>query len=276
VAKPESERIECDPDDQMVRSIVGAWTLEKHRLLCRYVDITKATRRKWVNRSPAFIDLYCGPGRSRIDQTHEIMDGGVLAAAKEAGRHTPFSQIVIADMDQAMLAACQARLESAGYDRIRAFLGPAAETARRAVDACDPEGLHLAYLDPFSIHALPFEVIKRVGEGLKRADLFIHFSVMDFKRNLVQMQGDGRLETFAPRWQSAIKGHVGVEELRRVVFEHWLGLIRGLGYHVSEKKVSVSGAGTADFYWLILASRHPIADKFWNVAADIDPQRSLL
>lgn len=63
MTKPESERIERDPEDGLPRSIVGEWSLKKHHLLCRYVDTCRATRRKWLDREPAFLDLFCGPGR---------------------------------------------------------------------------------------------------------------------------------------------------------------------------------------------------------------------
>ncbi len=276
MAKSESDRIEVDPEDGLPRSLVGEWSLKKHHLLCRYIDTCRATRKKWADRTPAFLDLYCGAGRSRIEQTGEVIDGGVLAAAKEAAKHTPFGKFVIADLDPDLVAACATRLAREGFSNVTSLVGSAESTVEEAVKHCDPQGLHIAYLDPFSIHVLPFSILRTIGATLKRADLFIHFSVMDYRRNLMQMQADGRLDAFAPGWEKAVTAPLGVDKLRQVVFEHWLSLIRGLGYQVSEHVVPVSGHKTAAFYWLLLASKHKIADKFWNAAADFQEQRQLL
>lgn len=276
VAKPESKRVESDPDDGMPRSIVGEWSLKKHHLLCRYIDTCRATRRKWLDREPAFMDLFCGPGRSRIGESTEVIPGGVIAAAKEAAKGAPFGRFVIADLEPDLVDACMRRMAGSGFTNVDTLIGPANLTVHRAVQLCDPNGLHLAYLDPFSIHGLPFSIIEAIGRGLKRADLFIHFSVMDYRRNLMLMKEDGRLESFAPGWHRVAGGQLSIEDFRKTVFDHWLGLIRSLGYKVSEHIEPIAGTKTADFYWLILASKHPIANRFWNAAADFDQQRKLI
>lgn len=274
MAKAEGQKAELDPSDGMLRSIVGSWSLEKHKLLCRYVGTSRAARQKWSDRHPSFIDLYCGLGRSRIEPGNKVIDGGVLAAAKEAQKGAPFHQLIVADLESEHVDICQRRLAFAGFSNVRAMYGRAEDTAGQAVALCDKKALHLAYLDPYSIHALPFSVIETIGSGLDRADLFIHFSVMDFRRNLVLMQSNGRLDEFAPGWQNVVQSRLAVDALRIAIFRYWLGLIRNLGYNISGHIVRVAGVRTADYYWLILASRHPIADRFWKVAAN-EPQGEL-
>jgi hypothetical protein len=74
--------MECD-DDKLPLSEVGEWALEKHERLRRYVSVTRAVRKKWltpmrpglVSTGATYIDLFCGPGRSRIRDTDRVIDG---------------------------------------------------------------------------------------------------------------------------------------------------------------------------------------------------------
>lgn len=58
-----------DGDDGLPATEVGEWAKQKHEYLRRYLDISSAARKKFLNgrsRSATFIDLFCGPGRARI------------------------------------------------------------------------------------------------------------------------------------------------------------------------------------------------------------------
>lgn len=51
-------------DDGLPAEEVGPWAKEKHEYLCRYIDISRAVRQKWLgdkNAGATFIDLFCGP-----------------------------------------------------------------------------------------------------------------------------------------------------------------------------------------------------------------------
>lgn len=63
---------------------VGPWVKEKHERLRKYIDITSATRRKWIQGpgGATYIDLFCGTGRAIIRDTNEKVDGSPLGTAK--------------------------------------------------------------------------------------------------------------------------------------------------------------------------------------------------
>ncbi|MEZ5465861.1 MAG: three-Cys-motif partner protein TcmP [Lysobacteraceae bacterium] len=276
MAKNKRMMIEVDPGDGLNRSIVGEWSKEKIEYLVRYVQTSSATRRKWkqYGRS-AFIDLYSGSGRSRIDGTaDEIVDGGVIAAVRQGLQSQPFDQIVIGDLDPDLVDAAKQRLLRLGPLDVTDLGGPAESTVDDAIRAIDPKGLHLAYLDPFSVHALPFSIIQKLGR-VPHIDLMIHFSVLDYRRNLTAMCDNGKMDSVAPGWQRVITSNMGLEDRRRRIFEHWKGLIESLGYHTSEV-VPVAATGKADYYWLVLVGKHELIKKFWNVATDTQTQMSLI
>jgi three-Cys-motif partner protein len=98
---------EVDPADGLPVSEVGEWAQEKHALLHRYVDITKAARRKFtdVSRAPnrrggaAYIEVFSGPGRARTKETGTLIDGSPLVAFKCAVKGgVPFSEIHLGDI----------------------------------------------------------------------------------------------------------------------------------------------------------------------------------
>jgi three-Cys-motif partner protein len=266
-----------DPIDGLPVEPVHDWVLEKHARLRRYIDASSGVRKRFVrdwNKRPAFVDLYCGPGRARVDETGEMIAGSALVAADEATRTCPFSEIIIADLDASFVSACATRLESAGHTNVRRFCGPADETAAEVVRSVQQQTFHVVFLDPFSLHALPFSVIETLAK-LRRADLLVHFSVMDFRRNLEAMKGDDRLDLVMPNWQAACATKLGVEGLRQAVFTHWCGLITGLGYKECERIETVRGPNGAALYWLALFSRHPLGTKLWNAVGNLGEQGSL-
>ena len=97
-------------DDGLPLDEVGPWAKEKHERLRKYVDITRATRRKWVYGSggATYIDLYCGTGRAIIRGTREKIDGSPLVAFKSArDGGIPFSEIHIADSSEESCRAAE-------------------------------------------------------------------------------------------------------------------------------------------------------------------------
>jgi hypothetical protein len=71
-------------EDGLPRTIVGEWTREKHERLVKYVDITRAVRRKWMDggQQTTYIELFCGPGQSRIKRTRRTVIVDRLAALR--------------------------------------------------------------------------------------------------------------------------------------------------------------------------------------------------
>jgi len=59
------------------------------------------------------------------------------------------------------------------------------------------------------------------------------------------------------------------------VFRHWRSCLASLDYKVSDNIERVSGARNQPLYWLVLASRSELADKFWGQISQVNPQRAL-
>jgi three-Cys-motif partner protein len=159
-------------DDGLIAEQVGIWTVEKHNYLKRYLDISRAARKKFLGSGKAgatFIDLFCATGRAQIRETGEWIDGSALAAWKIAEQGgAPFSEIFIADIDDARRSACAERLRRAGAP-VREIQGAAVEAANKVQSLVNPYGLHFVFLDPYNLAELDFSIIRALSK-LKRID----------------------------------------------------------------------------------------------------------
>lgn len=279
MSKPKEKQYEIDQSDGLVRGIVGAWSVDKHQRLRRYVYASHGARRKFLNdygKEVSFVDLYCGPGKARIKDSisGDLVDGSAVTAAKTAVSCTPYSKYVIGDLDPEFVSACESRLRSAGVTEIETVVGPASKTVTHAAAKLHKNGLHLAFIDPFNAD-LPFSVIETLAQ-LNRMDQLIHFSVMDLRRNLNKMKEDGRLDTLAPGWKTVVKSTMGIDAQRMAVFKHWRSLLENkLKYRVSDKIVKVRGPQGAEIYWLVFASRHDLGGRLWKEVADLSHQQEM-
>lgn len=278
MAKPKNKQYEIDETDGLPLQLIGEWSFEdKHERLKRYVFASHGARRKFsveFQRETGFIDLYCGPGKAKIRGSSRIVDGSPITAARVANSCTPFKKFVIGDIDEKLLSACATRLAAAGAAEVVALKGAAEITAAGAIRHLDRRGLHFAFVDPFNA-SLPFSVIETLA-SLDRMDQLLHFSVMDFRRNMPEMMRDGRLDTLAPGWSSALTSSMGVDAQRRAIFNHWRSLLEKLKYKVSDKVINVLGPNRADIYWLVFVSRHDLGGKLWSEVSNLNPQHSLL
>jgi three-Cys-motif partner protein len=253
----------------------GAWTLDKHKRLRKYVDSAHGARRKFARRT--YIDLFCGAGRTRIRETGEVVDGSPLVAWEAGGRHgDQFTEFLLGDANADFLEAARARLTKLGAN-VRVFPGEAHETVDQVIRALDPSGLHLALLDPYNLGHLPFAVIEKLVR-VKRMDLLIHVSAMDLKRDLhnyLRTDGPKQLDRFAPGWRSRVDTKQRAELIRLAIFEHWKSLIQGLGTSPNDKVEAVENSKSSDLYWLVFVARDKLAHKLWSDIANVTPQGRL-
>jgi len=277
VAKKNDDEIVIDPADGLPVMKVGPWSEDKHVALSRYVDAARKARAKWPYAS--FIDLFSGPGRVLNRESGVISDGGVLSAWRMSERGgAPFNEIYIADADAESVETCAARLRGAGA-KVQAYVGNASKTVDLVLGRL-PRGLHFAFLDPFNIEHLDFEIIRKLA-ARPNIDLLIHFSVMDVQRNI---GGDfnlasSRLDAAAPGWRSNLRlKEVPKREQVGAYLEYWESLVTDLTrMQVAQSKPLFVNMNKGPLYRLIHLARHPLATKLWNDAAlPTSRQQSLL
>lgn len=257
---------------------VGAWAKEKHNRLRRYLDISRAARTKFLtgpSKSATFVDIFCGPGRARVKETGEWIDGSAVAAWRISQKGgAAFSDIYVADIDDERRAATVERLNRLKAP-VRELKGSAVDAASTLAKTINAYGLHFAFIDPFSLGALDFRIIQALAT-VKRIDMLIHVSAMDLQRNLGINLGaeNSAFDSFAPGWREKVDLARPQQAIRLQVVEYWRDLVAGLGKKPSTRMELITGSNGQRLYWLLLAAENDLAHKFWDVATD-DGQGSL-
>ena len=260
-------------DDGLPAPTVAPWFRDKHRLLGEYVRLFEAASRKWS--STWFGDLYCGYGRCTDRDNHEICDGSTLVALKamrKAGAE--FGRVFINDRDADAVEACERRCREEGFE-VTALNMSAEDAAQQIARGSPRNGLNFALLDPFSLGQLPFSVIRKLA-SVGKTDMMIHVSVSDLNRNFGRYGAGEResLDQFAPGWRSQYDESESLSRNRLSAIEHWTELLMEEGYISPDRWRNFPTSGSL-IYRLVLIGRHPIVEKFWKIALDTDPQRSL-
>ena len=197
-----------DGDDGLPAEEVGSWAKEKHDPLRCYLDLSRGARNMFLtgrSKSATFIDLFCGPGRARVKETGEWIDGSAVAAWNiSVEGNAPFSDIYVADIDDTRRAASVDRLKRLGAP-VRELVGSAVDASAAVVNAVSPHGLHCAFIDPYSLGTLDFRIIQSLST-LKHIDMLIHVSAMDLQRNLgINLSSDdSAFDSFAPGWREKV------------------------------------------------------------------------
>lgn len=272
---------ELDEDGQ-VREIVREWVRDKHARLERYVGISSAVRKKFVKKGPAgatYIDLFSGPGRVRIRETKDVLHGSPLVAwSQSVQRSAPFTQVYIADAHASIVEACNFRLQQARAP-VESEVGDAVDTVNRIIQKVDKRSLHFAFLDPYNLGALSFEIVRKLAV-LERMDILIHISLQDLNRNLRRYisKNASSLDSFAPGWRNVVDVDRSDQYVRARIFEHWKGLLKTIRMRVAEATELVSGSKKQPLYWLAFAARHDLAHEFWEKIRRLEPepQQSML
>jgi three-Cys-motif partner protein len=221
-----AEAAKYEPDeDGYVREVVGSWVQDKHTRLARYIGISRSVRAKFIgagNAGATFIDLYSGPGRLRISSETQAIHGSPLVAWHEAvDSGAAFTEVHVADADPEMSEAVGARLRKIRAP-VFAETGPADQTVDRVIAKLNPYALHFAFLDPYNLGALPFEIIHSLAK-MKRMDILIHMSVQDLQRNLQRYidKQNSPLDVFAPGWRAHVDVSRSDELIRAKYLEYW-------------------------------------------------------
>jgi len=242
---------------------VGRWVPEmKHTFLAKYVEGTRRAMEKFKQR--VYVDLFCGPGRIQVKGETMTRPGGAQVAWQHSLRDDiAFTSCLVGDLDAARAAACAERLRGMGAPGV-AFPGAAESTVDQVLGQIPKSALCLAYLDPYNLQYLSFNVIEKLAR-LPYVDFAVHFSTMDLRRNiLMEYNPDrARFDDAAPGWRQHVDPLAFVRgDADEEFFDYWCGLVKKLGFSISHRMPLVRDDGNLPLYHLpesvtsIPASRH--------------------
>jgi three-Cys-motif partner protein len=267
------------PRDGLIVDEVGPWASEKHLRLSQYIDLAKGARAKVAppkgTGGAGYIELFSGPGRSLIEGTSEYIDGSPLVAYRAAlASGVRFSEIHLNDYDAEKAKALDARIKTAGGAAV-VHNGLAGVVIDQVVSAINPLGLHFAFLDPYNLEDLSFDIIEKLSR-FRHMDMLVHVSVQDLQRNLdrYSVQG-GVFDRFAPGWRSRVDPRQAIAPFRAGLLEYWLSEIRKLGTMPAQGMELIVGSKNQRLYWLMFVAAHDLPQKLWAAVRDPGGQKNM-
>lgn len=259
-------------DDALAVQCVGPWAEDKHDYLRRYIEATKGPRSKFLKPSgnhPAggacFIDLFAGPGRSRVRTSGKIISGSPLISLEHTG--APFTKVVLAEKDAENVAALSVRTD-AHAGRVRIVPGDCNEKIEEILKEVPPHGLNIALIDPYGLRTLRFDTLQKLA-ALKRMDLVIHFPTMDIKRNFHQTSEFVTRFLGTDSWKQTVKKAEDAVKLVDI-------LKKQLGaFSYEQEKVRtlpIMQSKNVVIYHLVYATKDPLGNKIWQSIAKTTAQ----
>jgi len=259
-----------DPGDGLPVQGVGEWTPEKHDWLRRFIDATYAARARFLPQGPkagaAYIDLFAGPGRVRVEGHRESHDGSPLIAL--AQERAPFSRVILCDLDVENIAALEAR--TAKHEaRTTLIHGDCNEQISNILAHVPKRGLNLAFIDPFAPSVLRWGTFARLA-AFERMDMIVNFPTGFIKRNFHTDTFKGRIDAMLgdDAWRSQVTDagdcHQLIEQLRN--------RLAGVGYgHDKTRALPLTNGSNVVMFHLVFFSKNDLGDKIWNSVARTTP-----
>jgi len=252
-------------DEGLFVENVGPWAVDKLKIVTDYIQASSAARRRYVDAGAAYIDVFCGPGRSKIRTTGKFIDGSPTAAFRKAdGSLAPFTALHISDADPDLLSSAERRLTNLGAP-VRATAGPASSAMPKIVQHLNSSGLHFAFLDPHNLGTLSFDLFESLAE-LKRIDIIVHVSLSDLQRNADRYTSAAHdeFDRFAPGWRNHIRTDMNQGSLRAAILRYWSEKVMALGLPRAEHCELITGPQNQRLYWLIFLGKHELAHTLWS------------
>jgi three-Cys-motif partner protein len=248
-------------DDGLIVEKVGSWAVEKLKLVTDYVYASGGARKKYLGTGAAYIDPFCGSGRSLIRGTTTFIDGSPVAAFKRALQSPGgFTSINISDGDEELLAVATKRLAALSAP-VRPVPGPASEAIPKIIQSLDRYGLHLAFLDPYNLGALSFDLFNELAK-VRNIDVIAHVSVSDLQRNAARYADEDydQFDKFAPDWRSKVSTDTNKATF---LLKYWSDKVTALGLPQAKHWELIRGDQGQRLYLLILLARHDLAHGLW-------------
>jgi three-Cys-motif partner protein len=244
-------------DDGLIVETVGSWAVEKLKIVTDYVYASGGARKKYLGTGAAYIDPFCASGRSLIRGTAKFIDGSPAAAFKRALESPArFTSVNISDADEELLKRMGAP--------VRPVAGPASKAMPKIVQSLDQYGLHLAFLDPYNLGALSFDLFEELSK-LKHIDVIAHVSVSDLQRNAARYADEDydQFDKFAPGWRDRVSADMTKAAFRAAIVKYWSDQVTALGLPQAKHWELIRGDQGQRLYWLILLAKHELAHGLW-------------
>jgi three-Cys-motif partner protein len=247
----------------------GAWVLDKKVYVEKYLGIfTKGVSNKWGGKL-AYVDLFSGPGKNVIRETGEEVEGSPLLALQ-----CDFGRYVFVDVPE-VLATLRLRLRNhPKLARISFVEGDCNHVIDEVLKLLPADHLTLAFIDPTGLQ-IRFDTIRRLVHN-RKVDLLMTIQFgMGIRMNLhqyINSQGDALTGFLGNRdWRNDVEAGGTVFQAGRRILDRYMAQLRTLNYLDAKDLEIVRNDQNMLLYFVVMASRHALGEKFWREVTKITP-----
>jgi three-Cys-motif partner protein len=152
-------------DDGLLTYPIGPWAEAKYRYVGMYAELfAKGMKNRWPRR--LYLDLFSGPGHSKVRDSSRVVLGSPLIALNLPDL---FDEYVFADENPEALAALRARVARLGVSPGVIYIpGDANAAVNRVTEVMSSNankgGLSFCFLDPYKLN-IHFATVRQIAEG---------------------------------------------------------------------------------------------------------------
>lgn len=259
-------------DDGLLTREVGSWVEQKYRYVGMYAQLfSTGMKNRWKRR--VYLDLFSGPGHSRIRGTTRVVLGSPLLALDLAD---PFDAYIFGDDDSRAANALRTRVARTPYhDRVSFVIGDANEKAGEIIEripgADGQQGLSFCFLDPDNLD-IRFETVRTLATGRNIDFLILLALYVDANRNVQSyLRPESKtIERFLgdPSWRDAWKAAASRgQDIVQFLADAYSRSMVSIGFlpMTLEEMVKVrSDDKQLPLYYLAFFSRNRTGLKFWR------------
>jgi three-Cys-motif partner protein len=274
-------------DDQLPLRCVGSWARDKLYYLQRYMNVFNSSMKdKWSKR--AYVELFAGPGLGIVRDSGDIIEGSPLLAVEQA---VPFSLYIFVDINRDAVEALEKRVKRLNPEvDVRSIPRDCNVSVDEIRSCIDRSYLILTFIDPTSMQ-IKFSTVDRLAQNL-HMDLIINFPLQTINRSYpYAMQGyDEKYDDFfgTKDWRLVLRKYSDIRSVGARLLKLYKAQLRSIGYgqikdlsgnqDLESRDILVRGPKNIPLYYLVFASKHRIAYKFWDDIQKIraNSQRRLL
>lgn len=238
---------------------IGDWSRDKLKLLELYLPGYLQATTKAVDR--IYIDGFAGPGRNRLRQSSEIIDGSPLIALDAGAMDTGsrFTSLYFIEKNHRRAAELREVLAERGDDpRVEVVEGDVNDELPRIVQALHPAAPTFVFLDAEGIDPR-WETLVAIAPW--RTELLINFPLgMAINRNPESDKVDAYFGT--PAWKS-----LWDRRDVRGLLDLYKGRLAELGYSEqveNDRLINTAGGFGQHLYYLIPVSKVAAAANIWT------------
>ena len=259
-------------DDGLVTNPIGPWAEDKYRYVGMYAEMfATGMKNKWPRR--LYLDLFSGPGYSRVRDTGRVVLGSPMIALSLPD---PFDEYVFSDESPEALDALRTRV--VGLDQqlpVTYIPGDANVAVARIVKVVSAmpskSTLSFCFLDPYKLN-IHFQTVERIAEGRAVDFLILLALYIDANRNIQWYVGDDNPtidlflgdHTWRPRWKTAERAGDSIVKFLANEYSARMGQIGYLTMTLEDMVKVRTYDKHLPLYYLAFFSKHAKGLEFWR------------